>query len=372
MNANGTIPDGLDATERAHVVRGGINELDSDEDGGAKTRYEMDSDVSLEDLGIDPDDVEYRAPKSATAFQGSHADGHDHDHDEDGNCETEGWSSVLSSHRAKGNTGGKGVLADYEEARRIQARRNETKALMQREAVRRTGGVKTKDKSVSISAVEAERRAKKAAAEEAHRPKRDVEDDGEDEDDDDEDDDDDFVKAFRAQRLAQLKSVAGLPAFGRIMEVGKYEFVSEVDDADPRTHVVVHLYEEYLFACRRMNEVLASLASRYPHVKFLKLRATEADQTLSHSVLPAFLVYRGGKLCGSASINTSKSDLADGNFSEEDVEWMLATRYGVQFPGVDFSKREAKRAEKAQAKEEAEAEAEAAERAKMGVARVVA
>jgi hypothetical protein len=60
--------------------------------------------------------------------------------------------------------------------------------------------------------------------------------------------------------------------------VGKFEFVDAVDHADPRTHVVIHLFEDYLLVCERMNQILDDIAARFPHVCFLKLQATEADQ----------------------------------------------------------------------------------------------
>lgn len=34
------------------------------------------------------------------------------------------------------------------------------------------------------------------------------------------------------------------PTFGQAVEVSKFEFLEELEKADPRTFVVVHLYEE--------------------------------------------------------------------------------------------------------------------------------
>ena len=59
--------------------------------------------------------------------------------------------------------------------------------------------------------------------------------------------------------------------------------------------------------------------------QFLKLEATEADQELTHSALPAFMVYQGGQLTNEPGINVVATEL-DGNekFTDADVEWLLA------------------------------------------------
>ena len=38
------------------------------------------------------------------------------------------------------------------------------------------------------------------------------------------------------------------PKFGRPIEVKKFEFLDHVEEADPRTFVVVHLYEDVAFS----------------------------------------------------------------------------------------------------------------------------
>lgn len=74
--------------------------------------------------------------------------------------------------------------------------------------------------------------------------------------DDEDDDDEEFMNTYRRQRLEQLKGTAGRPQFGQIREAERAGFVSAVDTEDPRTYVVVHLYEPYIGACRRMNRFL--------------------------------------------------------------------------------------------------------------------
>lgn len=80
--------------------------------------------------------------------------------------------------------------------------------------------------------------------------------DSNDDDDDDDDNDEGFLGSYRRRRLEQLKATAGRPQFGQIVEAERSTFVSAVDTEDPRTSVVVHLYEPYIDACRRMNRFL--------------------------------------------------------------------------------------------------------------------
>ncbi|CAM9156625.1 unnamed protein product [Sphacelaria rigidula] len=75
-------------------------------------------------------------------------------------------------------------------------------------------------------------------------------------DDDNDDDDEGFLGKYRQRRLEQLKATAGRPQFGQIVEAERGNFVKAVDTEDPRTPVVVHLYEPYIGACRRMNRCL--------------------------------------------------------------------------------------------------------------------
>lgn len=74
--------------------------------------------------------------------------------------------------------------------------------------------------------------------------------------DNDDGGDEAFLGKYRQRRLEQLKATAGRPQFGQIAEVERASFVKAVDTEDPRTTVVVHLYEPYIEACRRMNRFL--------------------------------------------------------------------------------------------------------------------
>jgi hypothetical protein len=90
--------------ERRLLHKDLLKEADSDEDGGVKTRVELDSDFSEEEEEENPDLDKLAQEK---AMQGT----------------GENWSEVLTKHRSKHNTGAKGVKADYNEAKAIVKRR---------------------------------------------------------------------------------------------------------------------------------------------------------------------------------------------------------------------------------------------------------
>jgi hypothetical protein len=85
--------------ERKLLTQDLKTERDSDEDGGDKTRFEVDSDFSYDS---EEENVREEPP--------------------DPNASKTNWSSMLDKQRPKGNTGPKGVKADYEQATRITRR----------------------------------------------------------------------------------------------------------------------------------------------------------------------------------------------------------------------------------------------------------
>mmetsp|Transcript_13722 Transcript_13722/g.16629 ORF Transcript_13722/g.16629 Transcript_13722/m.16629 type:complete len:326 (-) Transcript_13722:138-1115(-) len=299
----GTISNEL---ERKLLVEDLLRERESDEDGGPKARFEIDSDFSWES------EEENAKPPVDDA---PHPD--------------RDWSKLLTRTRSKHNTGPKGVKADYEEAKRIVRRQNETKVLRDQEYLKQTVYASTTDQA-SISYSSTKNQQNEGEQESIVK----------DYDADEESDDDEKVLLqMRKLRLQQLREAASLPQFGRPIEVGKFEFLDQVDNADPRTPVVVHLYEDYLASCRRINELIDRLAQKHPFIKFLKLKATEADQTLSHKALPAFMVYKNGNMVNEAGIKVERRE-ANEKVSESDLEWLFASKYGINIPGLDISSKE--------------------------------
>ncbi len=233
------------------------------------------------------------------------------------------------------NTGAKGVLADRqaareEEAYRREVERRETEALLDRAVRGATMG--PGEVSASLAAEEERRRADRIRAREAERGDDSDGDDGSSDDDDD--DDDAFMRSYRQKRLLELQNAASSSAsssadYREVEEVTPIQYAEAVDDTDPGTLLVVHLYEPHIPACADVNHHLDALARSSSScngglgrgkVRFLRLRATEAKSDLDLVGLPSLLAYRGGRLVQNWTPVTQH--LPPG-FTAEDVQTLL-------------------------------------------------
>ncbi|CAH8543259.1 unnamed protein product [Heterobilharzia americana] len=93
-----------------------------------------------------------------------------------------------------------------------------------------------------------------------------------------------------------------LPTFNKIYDLTANTFVEEIDNTNKDTTVVVYIYEY-----------------DYPHVKFCRIRASDAhlSHRFSHYGVPAVLVYKNGELIGNMLSITK--DLGD-EFYPSDFE----------------------------------------------------
>ena len=108
--------------------------------------------------------------------------------------------------------------------------------------------------------------------------------------------------------------------FGNIVEVTAREYVEAIDKCDPRVFVVVHIYEDYVKECGRLNRCMEELARSYTNVKFVRLRSSESPSPFDPVTLPTLCVYKAGDLCNSF---VRVQDTVSSNFTSDDIEWML-------------------------------------------------
>tara|TARA_R110002050_G_scaffold196108_1_gene330999 strand:- start:1123 stop:2049 length:927 start_codon:yes stop_codon:yes gene_type:complete len=193
-----------------------------------------------------------------------------------------------SKTRAKNNVGVKGVLADYNEWREEVIQENKEKAITQMAELERKALRSKYDQSLPQNNAQVERER----AEEESKKNRIRKDKDEDYDSlDDSDDDDYFLEWKRKKALDVINSI---PVFGTYREIGVDEYVSSVDNEHESVHVVIHLYENDVPACRSVNHCLSSLAHKYPRVKFLYILASQAQENWVRKALPTVLVYKAG------------------------------------------------------------------------------
>eukprot|EP00924_Labyrinthula_sp_SR-Ha-C_P008063 snap_masked-scaffold_11-processed-gene-1.16-mRNA-1 protein AED:1.00 eAED:1.00 QI:0/0/0/0/1/1/2/0/300 len=137
------------------------------------------------------------------------------------------------------------------------------------------------------------------------------------------------------------------PGVENIKQVSKYEYLDVIENVkELDTFVVVHLFEEYIRACGKLDLLMkqaqhfVSNSQKEPNVIFVKLNATEADPTLTHLALPALLVYKGGELVNEASMKLEdtlfkKHPEGPENFSVENFITFLSKRYSIPFPSME-------------------------------------
>jgi len=185
------------------------------------------------------------------------------------------------------NTGVKGVKEDYKNAKKQMELDYEIEQQMKQMLLERISSGATLnpgEKSISAATMlEIERRRKRR-------------DDSDSDDEYKRDDDTDFMDKYRQSRLSQLRYGTHFPTFGEIREVDPFEFAEEVDSTDARVHVVVHMYEPYVPACKELNKIFEELARRMPYAKFLRLHAFKANSNLDPVALPILMIHKGGEL----------------------------------------------------------------------------
>eukprot|EP00029_Vermamoeba_vermiformis_P000987 TRINITY_DN11153_c0_g1_i1.p1 TRINITY_DN11153_c0_g1~~TRINITY_DN11153_c0_g1_i1.p1 ORF type:complete len:286 (+),score=63.95 TRINITY_DN11153_c0_g1_i1:178-1035(+) len=205
--------------------------------------------------------------------------------------------------RKEGNTGVKGVINDYKDAKERMVIQDQI------------------DRLKTLSFLDRHIHTVKSVNEEEEEKQFDI----------DELDDDDFWRKYREERMQALKNDTQKPAqvqrvverggnFGQLLQVTQDTFVEFVEKENPSVVIIIHLYQTHLRACTRMNECLKNLSERYFNVKFSKMISTEAKQHFDEIALPALLVYKDSKL---VNVYLRMVDSVGYNFDVDDVEEFL-------------------------------------------------
>lgn len=135
------------------------------------------------------------------------------------------------------------------------------------------------------------------------------------------DDEDAFMREYRQKRLAELKmQTSALPVFGRCIDVSSQDFLTEVDLADSRVFVIVHLYEPSVLTCVRMNRILDELAHLNQNVKFMRMAASNNMIEVDRMALPILTVYKGG---ATVEVHAGIAEELGEHFKREDIEYLI-------------------------------------------------
>jgi len=254
-----------------------------------------------------PDEIKYLQQNHVDKNSDLRAnDSGDSDSDRDDIPHTDHPEQLLAEQppiRKAGNTGVKGVLADYAEAKENLRLKNQM------------------DKAETMRKIE------KMAITVGNNNNINNNNNLEDEDEDE----DEFMRMYRQKRLAELQQVQR-PTFGYLRAIDSSEYVDAVENENKDAFVVVHLYKNEFKACVKLNLILQNLAIKYPFVKFMKIISTEALPKYDDVGLPTVLVYQAGELVHRWVPITSK---LGNTFDSEDVELLLAKGQVIKTSAID-------------------------------------
>lgn len=246
------------------------------------------------------------------------------------NAMTAGRQRQVARER-RNTTGPKGVKADHDEYMAAVAKQRGLDE-MHREAIihRMATGCTLTDGVGSVSLKEQLRQQQQANTHGETIRALQNESDGDESDDDDDflllDGDDDFMAAFRKERLMQLMASSQAPVFGEVKEVNGFEFVEEVDKADPRVLVIVHLYDTRMRECNVVNRHLETIARSKSDTLFLRLQATAnvlGTTGFEYKALPTFMVYRAGEFV--TALVQITEELGE-SITLDNIDWLLETK----------------------------------------------
>ncbi|ORZ10248.1 thioredoxin-like protein [Absidia repens] len=127
-----------------------------------------------------------------------------------------------------------------------------------------------------------------------------LKDDGDNLEDAADSDDEEAIKAYRENRLAELKRMRHHTTrqdhrvFGTVQQVDVDDYATVIDDEWRTVPVIVHLYDDTLEHCRQLDVILQGLARKYCLAKIIRVSALDLEFDLVGS--PAILGYKDGIL----------------------------------------------------------------------------
>ncbi|DBA00304.1 TPA: hypothetical protein N0F65_001499 [Lagenidium giganteum] len=144
-----------------------------------------------------------------------------------------------------------------------------------------------------------------------------------------------FLQQYQQMRIAQLQAAAQRRCvellrppsrrqqFGSLEHIEPEKFLELTTDVEPAQLLLVHLSHPANYACGLVNQHFATLAAAHPHVHFVSMVATDADETFGIQDLPAILVYQGSTLQDTI-VHLSRA--LDGEFTLERLSQLLTER----------------------------------------------
>jgi hypothetical protein len=108
--------------------------------------------------------------------------------------------------------------------------------------------------------------------------------------------DDIFIKQYKDKRIAEIKEKDKADKFGQMREIRYDDYKREVNMASKDCWVVLLLHQEYIEISNILGRILQNQAIKFPHVKFLKIQATNCIPGMKDKDVPALIIYKDEKV----------------------------------------------------------------------------
>eukprot|EP00483_Globobulimina_turgida_P000643 UN00643 len=190
-------------------------------------------------------------------------------------------------------TGSKGVMTDYEEAK-LKMRANRLKKKIRGENKYYMNIGSNANETASKLMIIDQKKSK--VTKKQLRTEREKTANSDSELDEEFDDllDEEVLLQYKLEKMKILCENSN--RYGNVEEITYLTFDKEVVAAPQNVSVVIHIYQDYLERCVRMNHALQCVAKSYPHVKFLRARSDRlALDTYPQIGLPTFIIFKNGK-----------------------------------------------------------------------------
>ena len=232
------------------------------------------------------------------------------------------------------NTGSKGVQADYQEAKQHMINKSYRNKLQYERQLQQSSGINLTpsiehmelfhDQLTNHNTVDQEQKQQNS------------EDDIFSDDDDDE-----LMNKLRSERMQHIQNQ--IPVYGTYERINLQQFSTLVKSIESFVYCVAHLYSNSIQACTRLNLSFESLAQRFTHVKFVRIRIDDAIKNYNINGLPTLLVYKNNDMIESAVRIT---DVLPAEFTDYDVACLLQSKSILKVPTGEYESKQFEQYEK--------------------------
>lgn len=144
----------------------------------------------------------------------------------------------------------------------------------------------------------------------------------------DDGDDEEFLASYRKMRLRELQDKS---RYGDVIHISRTDWTREVNEASRDGQwVVINLTRgsntatisaRHIDACEVVERATSELARRFPHVKFVSIAASAANENWPPHNLPTMFCYRDGRLQRQM---VGVEEFGGHGITTDRVEWRLA------------------------------------------------